>query len=128
MLKKYCQYDVQQYFENNSKIHFITSQLEADIMIGSVIQKINDRENTTVFSTDCDMFVVAYGCIFQNFVEMYDTAAFFELFGLTTRDEVAAVPEYCGCDYTNGSHLFELIHKKEFIYDSMIYTVFRHPE
>ena len=73
-------------------------------MIGSLVryytnvEKI-DQNDITIFSTDCDMLVFGYGCLYQDFKEIIDTTLLFNLFGYYDIEWVAAVPEYLGCDY-----------------------------
>ena len=57
---------IKEEYGNNSKIQIIVSQVEADIMIGSLIRKLTKekgvtKDNLTIISSDCDMYVIGYG-------------------------------------------------------------------
>lgn len=99
-------------------------------MIGSLIKTlaVKDPNDLTIISTDCDMFVIGYGYMIQNMEEIVDTVRFFELFGITTREEVCGVPEALGCDYTKASHTIYDLARLKFDYQSLVYKVFYQPE
>ena len=56
-------YYIKEEYGNDERIKIYLSQVEADIMIGSLIKHLNvkDPNDLTIISTDCDMFVVGYG-------------------------------------------------------------------
>ena len=60
-LKKLLYFFMKEQYDDLQGIHIIVSQLEADIMVGSIIkqllQKNIEKSQITVISTDCDMLV-----------------------------------------------------------------------
>ena len=51
------------------------------------------------------------------------------MFNFTDMKDIACIPEYLGCDYTQQSHNLQYLSQKpDFNYNSLIYKIYYEPE
>lgn len=125
-------YFIREEYGNLPNVKIVCSRIEADIMIGSLIHRLNAQEHLTpedirVISTDCDMIVIGYGYKIHNMTTTIDTRRFFNLFHINDKETACMIPEFCGCDYNGASHNLESFTIEKGIKNSIIYKVFFSP-